>query len=246
MIKASLLRKVNAPVGAALTNGVLRVLAAWSCVTFVTLGAAPVSASEWYRYQDENGVVVMAQSVPPNFAHKGYAVVNDDGRVLRVVPRQLTPEEIVVRDRELARQAAIEAERQAALDHDKKLMELYATPEEVEFARDARLKSIEQKINTLKSDIQRLEGNLRVYQTQAAERERGQMPVSKDLLQNMETVQFQISEKQEEIEKRREEQDKVRDDFARDLDRIYELYGLQRPTPSEAQAEKMPVASSGH
>lgn len=239
-----MLRKVNARVHAAVPRTVPKVFTATVLVTAVTLLASPVSA-EWYRYQNENDVTVLAQYVPPEFARKGYTVLDNNGRVLRVVPRQLTPAEIAVRDRELKRQEEIEAEQKAALEHDKHLMQMYATPEEVEFARDRTLKDIEKTINTLKSDIQRLEGQRRVYETQAAERERSQMPVSRELLQNIETVDFQIDKKQKDIEARREEQDKVREDYARDLDRIYELYGVERPTEKD-QAAKIPVASSGH
>ena len=203
-------------------------------VGFVTLvalvvGVPAANASEWYRYQDDNGVLVMSHHVPPEYADRGYTVVNDDGRVLRVVPAQLSPEEIVIRDRQLEREAELEAQRQLALQHDNELMQLYATPEEVEFARDRKLESIDEAINTLMRDIQQLRNKQRLYETQAAEKERGLMPVSREILTNLETVQHQIAKAQREIEARRKEREQIQEDFNRDLNRIYELYGLSRP-----------------
>lgn len=195
-------------------------------------GVPGAYAGEWYRYQDDNGVLVMSHHVPAKFAHKGYTVVNDAGRVLRVVARQLTPDEIVLRDEELARQAEIEAQRQAVLDHDLKLMDLYATPAEVEFARDRKIAAMDTEINTLKGEIQRLRSKQRLYETQAAEKERGQMPVSREILHGLETVQHEIADKQGDIEARQREQNETREEFALDLDRIYELYGLSRPVAS--------------
>jgi hypothetical protein len=200
-------------------------------VTLVTLfvGIPVANASEWYRYQDDSGVLVMSHHVPPEYAARGYTVVNDDGRVLRVVPRQLSAEEIVIRDRELERQAELEAQRQLALQHDNELMQLYATPEEVEFARNRKLASIDESINALKRDIQQLRNKQRLYETQAAEKERGLMPVSREILTNLETVRHQIAKAQREIEARHEERERVQAEFGRDLNRIYELYGLPQP-----------------
>ena len=44
-------------------------------------------AAELYRYVDDKGVTVLSrQGVPPEFIAKGYEVLNDQGRVLRVRP----------------------------------------------------------------------------------------------------------------------------------------------------------------
>lgn len=203
--------------------------AGFAMLAALLLGAPAAHAGEWYRYQGDDGVLVMSHHVPPEYADGGYEVVNDHGRVLRVVPRQLSPEEIVVRDRELAREAEIEAERQLALQHDNELMQLYATPEEVELARDRKLASIDEVINTLLGDVQQLRNKQRLYQTQAAEKERGLLPISREILTNLETVQHQMVETRREIDTRRKERDQILADFDRDLNRVYELYGLARP-----------------
>jgi hypothetical protein len=200
-------------------------------VISVTLGlvATPAAATEWYRYQDDNGVMVLSHNVPPEFAHKGYSVLNDDGRVLRVVPRQLTPDEIVVRDAELVREAEQQARRDAAAERDRQLMQLYATPDEVEFAMNNKLDQIDDFIAKLKSQMQQKQQQLARYQTQAAEKERGQMPVSRDILSNIDAAEHEIQRISGEIDAKLDEKDAVRVKFKGDLDRIYYLYGLDRP-----------------
>ena len=193
------------------------------------VGTPAANAGEWYRYQDDNGVLVMSQYIPAEHAHRGYTVVDDNGRALRVVSRQLNAEEIAARDIERARDAELEAQLKAARQHDRELMQLYATPDEVGFARDRRLASIDETISTLLDDIQQLRAKQSLYETQAAEQERGLMPVSKDTLVNLESNEKRISEALREIEARRQERSRILEDFDRDLKRVYRLYGLPLP-----------------
>ena len=58
------------------------------------LGASTVQA-ELYRYVSQHGVVVLdSQGVPPEYVGRGYEVLDQDGRVLRVVPPAPTAEEL--------------------------------------------------------------------------------------------------------------------------------------------------------
>ncbi|MFZ1293606.1 MAG: DUF4124 domain-containing protein, partial [Pseudomonadales bacterium] len=47
----------------------------------------------FYRYQNADGVTVIDDRVPPQFAQKGYAILDSNGRVVEVVPRALTEAE---------------------------------------------------------------------------------------------------------------------------------------------------------
>jgi len=64
----------------------------------------PGSLAEVYRYTDENGTVVLnRQGVPPQYVNNGYQVLNDYGRVIKVVPRAPTPEELAEQQAEQKR-----------------------------------------------------------------------------------------------------------------------------------------------
>src|SRR5690606_17058668 len=60
----------------------------------VTATAAPIP----YRYRDSKGTVVIGASVPPEYVKYGYEVLSATGRVVEVVPRAPTPEEIAARE----------------------------------------------------------------------------------------------------------------------------------------------------
>ena len=48
---------------------------------------ALAGAGELYRYVNDKGVIVLdRQGVPPEYIGKGYDVLSDQGRVVRVVP----------------------------------------------------------------------------------------------------------------------------------------------------------------
>ena len=88
-----------------------------------------VGATEMYRYTNAQGVMVIdRQGVPSEFIAKGYEVLNDQGRVVRVVPPAPTPEELqkLLADRERAKS-------------DAQLLRLYSSPEDVDRARARKL-----------------------------------------------------------------------------------------------------------
>ena len=58
--------------------------------------------AELYKYTNEDGVTVLDSHVPARYVKNGYTILSLDGRVLEVVPRALTDNEIRERDRRLA------------------------------------------------------------------------------------------------------------------------------------------------
>ncbi len=59
----------------------------------VLLGAPAVHAGVMYRYINDQGNVVIDYQVPASDIKKGYEILNEEGVVLRVIPRELTAEE---------------------------------------------------------------------------------------------------------------------------------------------------------
>ena len=50
-------------------------------------------AANLYRYTNAEGVTVVDYQVPAEYVRNGYEILNADGMVVRVVPRELSPEE---------------------------------------------------------------------------------------------------------------------------------------------------------
>ncbi len=194
--------------------------------------AQPASANTWYRYQNEQGITVISHYVPPSLVHKGYEVLDSEGRVLRVVERQLSAEELRARDAERAQEAEAEQARQARIRRDRDLMTLYASPVEVELAKERRLASIENSMRTARANLERLQEQKRRLESQAAERERGGRQVPRELLENIRIVEMQIRETEREIESRLREQEEAQVQFDADYQRVQELRGASTSAES--------------
>lgn len=193
----------------------------------LVVGAAPcVQAAQLYRYENDEGVIVLSSTLPPRFATRGYTIIDERGRVLRVVPRQLTPEEIVARE---AQRKVEEAERLAALERrrrDEELMRLYSSPEDVERAMGRQIASIQGAIDTVRSNIQRLRSQKRVLESRAADLERAGNPIPETLIEGIRDFDAQIAEKQREIDGRLAEIESTREAFAADEARVRYLLGI--------------------
>lgn len=193
-------------------------------VGLVVLTLSSTVAAELYRYKNEDGVTVLDSHVPARYVKNGYTILSNDGRVLEVVPRALSEEEIRERDRRLAaeeRAARIKREQEIA---DQNLLRLYSTPGDVIRARDAKLASIDGLINTQEGNIQRLETQKRQQQSALADIERAGGVIGKDRLARIRSIENRIAQIESEIQKKQEEKQSLITSYASDLKRVKELY----------------------
>jgi hypothetical protein len=187
---------------------------------------AAAKPCEWYRFQNDDGVTVLAYSIPAELVHKGYSCIDKDGAIVKEVARELTPDEIAKRDAAVAKQKAEEAAGTARARKDQELTKLYASPRDVEEARDRKILSIDSATATTKSNIERLKVQKQRLEEQAADREREGLAPSPDILDSLTNLETQIANKELEVAKRKVEKQQVIDQFELDLARIKLLYGL--------------------
>ncbi|MEM7364077.1 MAG: hypothetical protein AAF525_08625 [Pseudomonadota bacterium] len=188
------------------------------------LSSAHVVA-DLYKYVNEDGVTVLDSHVPQQYVKNGYTVLSLDGRVLEVVPRALTPEEIRERDRKLLIQRAREEAERRQAEADERLLSKYSTPADVIRARDTKVSSIRSFIETSEGNLARLEGQRRSIQGTLANVERAGGTIDNASLDRLSTVENRISQILEEIEEKKAEMAEVRASFDKDLQRVRELYG---------------------
>ncbi len=185
--------------------------------------AMPVTA-ELYRYKNEDGVTVLNSHVPARYVRNGYAILSNSGRVLEVVPRALTNEEIRQRDLRLAREEAAASKRREQEVVDQNLMRLYSTPGDVIRARDARLGSIDGMINAQQSNIQRLEIQKRDQESVLADIQRTGEVISDERIERLQQIGARIEQLEQEIADKQDEKQRIVVSFAADLARVKELY----------------------
>ncbi|CAM5514938.1 hypothetical protein SSTU70S_03096 [Stutzerimonas stutzeri] len=179
------------------------------------LTATLADAAELYRYTDERGVVVLDRhGVPPQHIGRGYEVLNEQGRVVRVVLPAPTAEEMQRQQQAKARAAA-----------DVQLLRLYASPDDVDRARKRKLAELDSIIGITQSNLQSLRTQQETLRAQAAQHERAGREVPQNLLTqiaNLEKEQAGLQRDQVRYQRAKVEADAS---FARDRERVAELLG---------------------
>ena len=66
--------------------------------------AKPKVQAQYYRYNNERGVPVINETIPPEFVAAGYDIITRDGSLIRRVPRQLSEAELKEQGSEAARE----------------------------------------------------------------------------------------------------------------------------------------------
>ena len=184
----------------------------------------PIAASaELYRYLNEDGVTVLNSHVPRTAVQNGYTILDDNGRVLEVVPRALTPEEVRQQEDELAESQSLAEEQRDQKDADKNLLILYGTPEDVERARDTELASVEGHIKTQNDLLRRLEGQKRELEASLANIERAAGTIDEESLGRIRVIEDRMATINSEIKEKHSELDVLRTSYAADINRVREL-----------------------
>jgi len=197
-------------------------IAALVCCYFLLL--SQVASAELYKYVNEDGVTVLDSHVPARYVKNGYTILRLDGRVLEVVPRALSDEEIRIRDLNLVeerRRNRLEREQKIA---DQNLLRIYSTPEDVIRVRDDKIATIEFAINTNKGRRTRLQSQKRDMQSMLADIERAGGAITSERLRQIRSIDNKIRQNEREIAGKQDEMLSLQTSYAADLKRVRELY----------------------
>jgi len=176
------------------------------------LVSVDVMAERLYRYEDENGKMVLSDQVPTKAVSKGYSVLNDHGYVVEVVAPALTSEQ----------RAALEREKVQALEREK-LLKTYSGPEDAELARDRQLLLLDDQIGVKKGIIVRLTSEKKRQNEAAAALERQGKKVYEPILQKIDSLEREIARTEEEIKLREQEKIATRNRFDKDIQQLREM-----------------------
>jgi len=197
----------------------------------IVMSGASSHARDMYRYTNDQGNTVVDYKVPPEFASRGYEVLNEKGAVIEVVPRALTSEELANRDSaERLRDEAL-AEEKRLREWDESLLLRYSTIADIEAARDRSLSELRIRVSILKSNRRSLKQTVENLQAQAAEQERRGNSVDVEHLRAIEAAQTEIEITDRALADRDVEIGQVAADFQADIDRfemLLEVVELRR------------------
>ena len=204
----------------------MKITSAFSLFASLLLLSSPEMAragGNMYRYINDLGNTVVGYQVPVADVKKGYEVLNEDGIVVKVVPRELTEEELNNLSVQEAILAAAEAEKERLLLWDESLLLRYSTVEDIEASRTRALSSLLINVSILKSNTRSLKQQVENYQAQAADIERRGREVDIERLAAIEDLQGEIEATERSIIDRKQEMETVKDEYQMDIDRFEQL-----------------------
>ncbi len=137
---------------------------------FGLLFAAGAQAT-MYRYTDENGRLVISNTIPPQEATKrGYDILSNNGRVVETVapPAPPTAEEIAAREAEKERQKQLEIQQ----EQDRLLLKRFSHPDQAVRAMHRKIRELEGIIQLKRGNISVISSQLDSEQSRAADMER--------------------------------------------------------------------------
>lgn len=174
------------------------------------------SGDKFYRFTDENGKVTIDGRVPVELMDMGYEVVDQMGRVLRVVPPALTDAE-KAEAKEKNRKAK-EAEEKRLRDLD--LLRHYSKVEDLEGTRDRVLKEIMFSIKIAKGNLLAQQEQMQQQQRLAADYERqGKEPPAK-VQERISQLAEAITSSEHDIQKREQEYEDTHEEYNVDIARL--------------------------
>ncbi|MCR9105313.1 MAG: hypothetical protein NXI15_08495 [Gammaproteobacteria bacterium] len=195
-------------------------------IVVLTATAATAAAEKLYRYRNAEGNVVVDYRVPAEYVSGGYEVINDEGVVLEIVPRELTPEEKKAAEIQRKLEEEARAEEERLRQWDESLLLRYSTSADIEAARERALDNLRIRMSILKGNRRSLKQKIENYQAQAAEIERSGREVDKKRLQAISDMQQEIGATERAIADRQREMEELAESFQMDIERFEQLQDM--------------------
>lgn len=147
------------------------------CVALPAAGATNNASATHYRWRDTAGVVHFSDTIPASALAGGYDIVNNDGRVVRHIARELTPTERQAAAATAAREAAARRAIQQRSLEDTQMLSAYPSDKDLEQSQQAQLQQIRTDIATLQTNLRSQEDSLTDLLAHAADLEHAGKPI---------------------------------------------------------------------
>jgi hypothetical protein len=200
-------------------------------------------AKKMYRWVDENGKVYFSDVVPPDQVQHKRETRNENARVLDVVEKAKSAEELEQQKRldELRKEQEKIIAKQAA--DDKVLLSTYRSIEDMHKALDNKLALMDGEKKMLEGNKQRLEQQLLQQQQQAANLERNAQKMPEKLLAEINSTRQQIEQNVQEMARYESNRQGVEKDFKASVARFEFLTQADKggePKPVNPQPDNTP------
>ena len=178
-----------------------------SILTVIALFAVTFSTQAAMKcWKNKENIRECGHSVPQEYSQKRIEILNKKGSVARVIPRARTPEEQVEFKRQQKIKKAKQQEKAAKKRQDTILLQTYTTEKDLQLARKQNIRAIESIIKITDSNTKTLKANLAILEKRAADAERNSEQPSETLVKEMSSLNTQIKDNQDFINKKIEAQ----------------------------------------
>ncbi len=161
--------------------------------------------------------------VPAEYAGRGYEVLNAQGEVVEVVPRQLSAEELQNKDLVERPQQDAEVERARLAEWDKFLLLRYSSVEDIDAAQERALREVKIRLSILASNQRVSRSRLESLLARVADTERrGDAPLAQDV-DAIAALRTEIASTGRAIEEREAQVLEVTQGYRQDRDRFEQL-----------------------
>ena len=198
----------------------------------VVLLLVSVSAHSYFRYVDENGKLVLSQTIPNERVRYGYDVLDQNGNLIERVEPQLT-------EAQYQRKLELEAAQQECLMKLDRTHKLYQSPGDIDYAEGQALKSLENRVSNTRANLTMAQNQLLEFESTAAQLDLAGKVIPDALLDNIARAKFQVDNLEQEITRRSAERGTLVNAYA--FDRV--VFGLEEKDcadglPPEEQPER--------
>ncbi len=175
----------------------------------------------FYRYTNNEGHKVVAQSIPPQYVRNGYEMLTLSGEVLKVVaPAPAAADaERVAKERKAAKEQA---------RTDLVLRQTYSSVQDIDSAKTRNLQELVNTINILQANLVSTKSQLKVQEGHAASIERNGKTVSEDVLKNISTLRNEEKDLSLQIKQRETEYQSAAAKYDQDRNRFIELTSAKK------------------
>ncbi len=192
-------------------------------LTLMAALAVPVSAKNFYRYKNADGQITLIDQLTPEAIEAGYEVINEEGKLVQTVGPAKTLGELEDEKRKELEAKQLEREKQRQLRRDAELLRLFASTDDILRARDAAMLGIEQRTQLNNNEESMLSISLEDLQRQAANHERLGQAVPKKLLDDINTQEESILQRQRNKVLIEQDRQNLLANYEQDLIRFKEL-----------------------
>lgn len=204
-------------------------------VPLLLSGTTDSHAKKMYRWVDENGRVFFSDVVPPDQVQHKRETMNENARVLDVVEKAKTPEELAQQKRldALRKEQEKIIAKQAA--DDKVLLSTYRSLEDMHKALENKLALMDGEKRAIEGNRRRMEQQLLQQQQQAANLERNARKVPEKLLKEIASTRQQIEQNVQEMARHESSRQSAEKEFRADIARFEFLTQADATQQSQAQ-----------